>query len=108
MAPDTGIWNKLTRVVLVLFCLAGLLALGLWHLPLIQQNQRMRNRIHALESELEQERETSRQLQAAIHSLNNDPKAVERLVREKLGHARPDEVVFRFDPPPSNTPAYQP
>jgi cell division protein FtsB len=29
--------------------------------------------------------------------LRNDPKTVERLTREKLGYARPDETVIRFE-----------
>jgi hypothetical protein len=30
--------------------------------------------------------------------LQNDPKTVERLTREKLGYARPDETVIYFEP----------
>jgi cell division protein FtsB len=36
-------------------------------------------------------------LSAAIESMNNDPKAVERLAREKLGYAKPGETVIRFE-----------
>jgi len=37
--------------------------------------------------------------------LRNDPKTIERLMREKLGYARPDETVVRFEPPATNGPA---
>ena len=37
------------------------------------------------------------ELQAQIDALNNDPKTVERLTREKLGYAKPDETVVRFE-----------
>jgi cell division protein FtsB len=34
--------------------------------------------------------------------LQNDPKTVERLTREKLGYARPDETVIHFESAPTN------
>jgi cell division protein FtsB len=37
--------------------------------------------------------------------LRNDPKTIERLTREKLGYARPDETVVRFEPATTNAPA---
>jgi len=66
-------------------------------MPLIQQNERMRADELRLEMELQKETEKSRQLQAQIDALQNDPKTVERLAREKLGYARPDETVIRFE-----------
>jgi cell division protein FtsB len=36
--------------------------------------------------------------------LRNDPKTVERLMREKLGYAKPDETVVRFEPTVTNAP----
>jgi cell division protein FtsB len=55
-----------------------------------------------LESELQKEKEKSRQLQADIDALRNDPQTVERLTREKLGYARPGETVVRFEQPATN------
>ena len=40
-------------------------------------------------------------LRAQIASLEQEPFAVERAIREDLGLARPGEVVVRFDPPVS-------
>jgi cell division protein FtsB len=34
--------------------------------------------------------------------LQNDPQTVERLAREKLGYAKPDETVIRFEAPATN------
>ena len=50
-----------------------------------------------LETALQKETEKSRRLQAQIDALQNDPKTVERLAREKLGYAKPDETVIRFE-----------
>ena len=32
-----------------------------------------------------------------LHRLRTDPVYVERAIREKLGYARPEEVVYRFE-----------
>ena len=105
MNVDLGIWSKLTKVVVGLLVLALLLLIGMWHLPLIQQNERMRREIMRLDDQLHKEEARSKQLQAEIEALRNDPKTIERLAREKLGYARPEETVIRFEPPPTNAPA---
>jgi len=74
-----------------------LVLIGTCYLPLIQQNERMRAERLRLETALQKETEKSRRLQAQIDALQNDPKTVERLAREKLGYAKPDETVIRFE-----------
>jgi len=101
---NLGIWKTLNRVVLVLLAGAGLVALGLWYLPLIKQNERERKEIIRLDTEIQREEETGKQLNAAIQSLNHDPKALERLARERLGYAKPGETVIRFETPATNLP----
>jgi len=103
MNVDLGIWSKLTKMVAWLLLLAGLLLVGVWYLPLIQQNERMRRENLRLESELQQEKEKAKTLQAQIDALRNDPKTVDRLTRDKLGYAKPDETVIRFESPATNS-----
>jgi len=98
---DLGIWGKLTRVVVFLLLVAGVLAIGVWYLPLIRQNERMRKEVFRLDTEIQAQEEIARHLKASIESLRTDPKAVERLAREKLGYARPGETVIRFEAPRS-------
>ncbi len=107
MNVDLGIWSKLTKVVVGLIVLAVLLLMGRCYLPLIQQNERMRREISRLDAQLQKEEEISKQLKAEIEALRNDPKTIERLTREKLGYARPDETVVRFEPAATNAPARQ-
>jgi cell division protein FtsB len=38
-------------------------------------------------------------LRGNIDSMQNDPKTVERLAREKLGWAKTNEMVIRFEQP---------
>lgn len=102
MNVDLGIWGKLTNVVIVLLLLAGVLYVGLWYLPLIKQNERMRREVLRLDTKIQQEKETNKQLKSTAETLQNDPKAVERLARERLGYARPDEKVIIFEQPQTN------
>jgi cell division protein FtsB len=94
---DNGIWSKLTKVVVGLIVLAVLLLIGMCYLPLIQENTRMRAQILKLDRQIQDEQTKSDQLQSQIDALRNDPKTVERLAREKLGYAKPDETVIRFE-----------
>ena len=102
MKVDLGIWSWLTQLVVVLVAVAILLLIGMAYLQPIQQNERMRRDIDRLDGELENQKEVSQQLQAELNALRNDPQTVERLAREKLGYARPDETVIHFE---TNTPA---
>ena len=97
MNVDLGIWSKLTKVVVGLVVLAVLLLIVMCNRPVIQENERMRAQILKLDQQLKAEQEKSERLQAQIEALRNDPKTVERLAREKLGYARPDETVIRFE-----------
>lgn len=104
MNVDLGIWDKLTKLVIALLVVAGLLLVAFWYLPLIKQNERMRKEVLRLQTLEEKEVETQKQLKTSFDSLRNDPKAVERLAREKLGYAKPGETVIRFEEPATNRP----
>ena len=104
MNVNLGIWGKLTRVVIFLLLLAGVLGIALWYWPLIQHNERMRKRILELDTQIQKAEETAKQQQTSIDAIRRDPKSVERLAREKLGYAKPGETVIRFEPPSTNKP----
>jgi cell division protein FtsB len=99
---DLGIWGKLSRVVVFLLCIAGLLAVALWYLPLIQQNERFRKVVLQLDTQIAKVEENNRQLKSSIEALKHDPKAVERLARERLGYAKPGETMIHFEEPTAN------
>jgi cell division protein FtsB len=104
MNVDLGIWSKLSRAVVFLLFVAGILGIALWYLPLIQQNEQYRKRIMQLDKEIQKEEETGKQLKAAIDALRRDPKAVERLARERFSYSKPGETVIRFEPAVTNAP----
>lgn len=99
MNVNLGIWDKLTKLVIFLLGVAGLIGLFYWYLPLIQENQRYRRAIIDADARTVAEERYGRQLKSAQDSLN-DPRTIERLAREKLGLARTNEMVVRFEQPP--------
>ena len=103
MNVDLGIWSKLTKVVVGLVVLAVLLLIGMCYLPVIHENERMRSPDHELnQDQIQNDEIKSKELQAQVDALLHDPKTVERLTREKLGYAKPDETVVRFESPATN------
>jgi len=99
MNVDVGIWDKLTKLVMFLFVLAFFIAIGICYIPVIRQNEHMRREMLALDSQIKQNEEIAAQLKARIYTVHHDPRTVERLAREKLGYAKPGEVVIHFEEP---------
>jgi cell division protein FtsB len=102
MNAGLNIWDKLTRVVIFLLFVTYLMGVGAWYLPVIRKNERLREEIFRLDGQIKKEEETGRQLRSSIDALRHDPKAVERLARERLGYAKPGETVIRFELPASS------
>jgi cell division protein FtsB len=102
---DLGIWSKLTQAVIALVAAAVLALIALAYKDPIQQNERLRREIDQLTLEQKQQENIARQLRAEIDALRNDPQTVTRLVREKLGYAKTNETVIRFEPVGSNPPS---
>jgi cell division protein FtsB len=102
MNVDLGIWDKLRRLVLAMLFVATVLGIVVWYLPLIRLNERYRQRIFEKESQIQQERAHGRELEAAIRAVRTDPRAVERLAREKLGYIKPGETRIQFEPAAAN------
>ncbi|MSU61596.1 MAG: septum formation initiator family protein [Pedosphaera sp.] len=98
---DLGIWSKLTRVVFFLLAVAGILGVLVWYQPLIQSNENLRKKNHQLETLVRKDDLENRRLEGLIKQLQQNPKAVERVAREKLNLAKPGETIIRFEESPS-------
>jgi len=103
MKTERGLWDRLTQGVVLLLILAALLAVVMWYLPVIQQNQRLRQEVWHLDRQVQLEEARQKQLQLAIDALQHDPRTVERYLRQSLGFARPGETVIRFEAPTPGT-----
>jgi cell division protein FtsB len=102
MNVTQSIWDKLTRVVMALLVVAGVLAIIVWYEPVVQENQRMREEKFELEKKIDQESKTARKLETQLRSFENpslEKTMVERLARERLSYAKPGENVIHFEPP---------
>jgi cell division protein FtsB len=104
MNAEFNIWDQLTRVVIFLLFIAGLLAVAVWYMPLIHQNENYRKDMLRLDERIQKEQQTAKQLKTSIEALYRDPKAMERLGRESLGLGKPGETIIRFGPPGTNAP----
>jgi cell division protein FtsB len=98
MNVNLGIWDKLSKLMIFLLFVGGVLGLFYWYLPLIQENQRYRKELLLLDTRIAEQKKLWGQLKGANDSLQNDPRAVERLAREKLSLAKTNEMVVRFEP----------
>ena len=102
MLAQANVWDKLTRLVKLLLFVAYLLIVAIWYLPLIHTNERLRERMLSNEQLIAKQGQIQKQLRAATETLLHNPKARERLARERLGYGKPGEVIIRFDAPTTN------
>lgn len=98
MQVNLGVWDKLNRLLILLLFVAGPVGIFFWYLPLIQQNQALRQQILVLNGKIQTEQKEQRRLKEQIEAVQKDPRTVERLVRERLGYALSNETVIYFEP----------
>jgi cell division protein FtsB len=99
LREDDGSWNETApRPFLLFLSLFGvaMIAISLFgdqglfaYRSLANQARQLRQEVTALES---QEDDLARQ----IHALRSDPAAIEKLARQKLGFAKPGEIVIQL------------
>lgn len=103
MNRESGSSNWFVQTIVALLGLAVFVFILVSYIPLIQQNNRMGRELERLQSEQTRLQDESRQLRADINALQHDPQTVARLARERLGYAKPDETVIRFESPVTNS-----
>lgn len=62
--------------------------------------QNFKVRQDRIESKFIQARKEFEQKEAYLNRLMEDPEFLERVVRDRLGYSRPDELLFRFSDDP--------
>jgi cell division protein DivIC len=97
------LWTKLQSLGFLVF--VGIVGCGvvLLFLPLLHQRHVIQQEIVRLDRELEQQDALEKKQKTEIEALKSDPSFVERTARNKLNLARPNEVIFRFEPAPTTT-----
>jgi len=90
--------GKKRWLVIALLALAGLGML--WSLIMGEMGAvkyfRMRARENALRAEISHLKEDNQRLMQEVRSLRRDPAYLERIARDKIGLARPGEVVYYY------------
>lgn len=56
--------------------------------------RRQRKDFDALQQQIQQLQKENRQLEEQVKSLKTDPQAIEKMARERMGMARPGELIF--------------
>ncbi len=94
------VWERLQSLGFLVF--AGIVGLGaaLLFLPILQHRHSMQLEISRLDQEIAKQDTLEAQQRTEIDALKTDPGYVERTARDKLNLARPNEVIFHFEPVP--------
>ena len=83
--------------LLLAFLIALCGASGFYFYDARQELNRLRAIEAASRSNLEETQARLADEERTLDRLRNDPHFVEKVIRSKLGYARPDEVIFRFE-----------
>ena len=100
MSWTSTLWARVQS--LGVFVFVGIVGFGvvLLFVPLLHQRHAMQQDIARLDREIEEQDALEKKQRTEIEALKNDSSFVERTARNKLNLARPNEVIFRFEPPP--------
>src|ERR1017187_6811597 len=103
MSWTSALWGRLQSLgfyVFVLFVGCGVVLL---FVPLLHKRHGMQEDIARLDREIAQQEALENKQKTEIEALKTDSSYVERTARNKLNLARPNEVIFRFEPSPLAT-----
>ena len=96
-------WAWLQSLGFLVF--AGIVGLGvvLMFVPVLKSRHDMQLEIARLDNEIARQESLEKKQRAEIEALKADPVYAERTARNKLNLARPNEVIFKFEPVPTPT-----
>lgn len=82
--------------LLLFLCIAA--AFGLFFLQTRREYKMLMTAEAQSRQRLDEVQEKLREQERILDRLRNDPAYVEMVIRRRLGYAKPDEMVFRFEP----------
>jgi len=91
---------RTSRVFNLFFAVGFVVVASVGGISLFQNYQKMeakRASYEAAQAYLETLELSVLQKREALAKLDSDPEYVERVIRQKLNYAKPDEVIFRFE-----------
>lgn len=105
--PNLGPVAQLNRILPWFIGIAVLALVLSRYLPQITKNEDLRKQVQVKTEEVQKLDTEVKRLRAENLALQHDPRMIERIAREQLSYARPDEhvVTFRDAPSPSPSPS---
>ncbi|MDD2709279.1 MAG: septum formation initiator family protein [Verrucomicrobiae bacterium] len=94
---DYGVWGILRKVAVSIIVISIFVLVIASYVPALRQSQRLEEDIEVKRQALLQQRKLHDEYGGEILFLKTDPEAVERKVREKMGLAKPNEVIYHFE-----------
>lgn len=67
-------------------------------LPAYHNLEKMKTRVNELETQLARKKAEYLELRQLLYDLKHNPKAVEKVAREKFGLCKKDEIIYTYDP----------
>ncbi len=101
MSWPSAFWGKLQSLGFFVFVAIVGCGIALLFVPLLHQRREMQMDIARLDREIDQQETLEKKQKIEIEALKNDSSFIERTARNKLNLARPNEVIFRFEPQPA-------
>jgi len=101
MSWPTALWGKLQSLGFFVFVAIVGCGVALLFVPLLHQRREMQQDNARLDREIDQQETLEKKQKTEIEALKNDSSYIERTARNKLNLARPNEVIFRFETPPT-------
>ena len=86
----------LNRILIVCLALAGLAWMALKFAPAINKDRRLREELQRKEDQVTRLTNEHQQNRARIEALKNNPHAIEKAIRERLGYGKSNEVIVTF------------
>jgi len=104
MSWALSLWARVQSLGFFVFAAVVSFGIALLFVPLMHQRHAMQADIALLDREIMQQDALEKKQKTEIEALKTDSSYVERTARNKLNLARPNEVIFRFEPAPQITP----
>lgn len=94
--PTVNLRRVIISVYLLLFLAVGA-ASGVYFLDAREEYNRLRQQEEISRRRLAEAEAKLKEQEKILERLRNDPVYVEKVIRRRLGYARPEEFIFRFE-----------
>lgn len=96
---DFGVWGTIKKIAVMLVVICALGGLASWYIPILKQTTALQKEIEAKREAIRKQEELHQKYTEEIVALRTDPETVEHAVREKMGLAKSNETIYRFESP---------